>query len=116
MCNKRIQRVDRKLNCYFAFDKNPKIVSRTKKKKIDIQKIVLANLRFLQHKWNDGLTRPWIILKFVAIVLMLAKCPNGHLIESGKSEQVSWNALRHYGERDPGADFIRVIRARNKAV
>lgn len=46
---------------------------------------------------------------------MLAQCPDGHLIETGAGEQEGGNALGHDGERQPGADLVRVVGAGDEA-
>ena len=45
---------------------------------------------------------------------MLAQGPHGHLGGAARHEDQHGRALRHDAERGPGADFVRVVWARDQ--
>lgn len=45
---------------------------------------------------------------------MLAKRPDGHLIETGQCEQGGWQRVGHRGERHPGQNLVGVVRTGDK--
>jgi len=69
---------------------------------------------FLNQEWNDGLATLWIRVKFLLVVAMLAKSPHGHLIHASNGKDERWQSLGHDGEREPSAELVRVVRARDK--
>jgi hypothetical protein len=75
---------------------------------------VLTKLNCLEHEWNDGFALLWVVFEFFLVVAVFSKGPHGHLVHTGCSEEVSWQALSHDGERQPRAELVSVVGAWNE--
>lgn len=68
----------------------------------------------LEYEWNDGFSALGVILELLLVVSVLCESPNGHLEHSSAREQISWQALGHDGEREPGRELVGVVGAGDK--
>lgn len=66
----------------------------------------------LQDERQNGLPPLGVIAELLAVVLVLADSPHGHLEHARSCEHVRRDALGHHGEGQPGEEFVRVVRAR----
>lgn len=67
---------------------------------------------YLQDERQNGLPPFWVIAELLAVILVLADSPHGHLEHASSCEHVRRDALSHHGEGQPGEELVRVIRAR----
>lgn len=74
----------------------------------------MTTVNNLEHERNDCFAFLRVIFELFLVVAVFAECPYRHLVHSGSSKEVSRQALRHDGEREPSAKLVKVVGARDE--